>query len=83
MKGWCHWERDCLSFLQLIIDTQRADGMFLPSLNERKAIFMRRKIYDKLLDWKNTSKGRTALMIDGARCVGTTSRLLKSKAAQT
>ena len=28
MKGWCHWERDCLSFLQLIIDTQRADGMF-------------------------------------------------------
>ena len=71
MKGWCHWERDCLSFLQLIIDT------------ERKAIFMRRKIYDKLLDWKNTSKGRTALMIDGARCVGTTSRLLKSKAAQT
>lgn len=28
MKGWCHWERDCLSFLQLIIDTQRTDGMF-------------------------------------------------------
>ena len=28
MKGWCHWERDCLSFLQLIIDTQREDGMF-------------------------------------------------------
>ena len=57
--------------------------VYLPSLNERKAIFMRRKIYDKLVDWKNTSKGRTALMIDGARRVGTTSRLLKSKAAQT
>lgn len=31
---------------------------------------MRRKIYDKLLDWKNTSKGDTALLIDGARRVG-------------
>ena len=28
MKGWCHWERDCLSFLQLIIDRQRSDGMY-------------------------------------------------------
>lgn len=27
MKGWCHWERACLSFLRLIIDTQRAAGM--------------------------------------------------------
>lgn len=31
---------------------------------------MRRKIYDTLLDWKNTSKGDTALLIDGARRVG-------------
>ena len=31
---------------------------------------MRRKIYDKLVDWKNKSNGRTALMIDGARRVG-------------
>lgn len=31
---------------------------------------MKRKIYDKLLDWKNTSKGDTALLIDGARRVG-------------
>ena len=28
MKGWKHWEYDPLSFLQLIIDTQRADGQF-------------------------------------------------------
>ena len=28
MKGWCHWEYDPLSFLQFIIDTQRADGQF-------------------------------------------------------
>ena len=31
---------------------------------------MRRKIYDKMLDWKNTSNGDTALLIDGARRVG-------------
>lgn len=28
MKGWCHWERDCRSFIDLILDNQRADGMF-------------------------------------------------------
>ena len=31
---------------------------------------MKRKIYEKLLDWKHTEAGRTALLIDGARRVG-------------
>ncbi|MCL1982540.1 MAG: AAA family ATPase [Clostridiales bacterium] len=31
---------------------------------------MKRKIYDKLLDWKRDSSGRSALLIDGARRVG-------------
>lgn len=31
---------------------------------------MRRKIYDKMLDWKNNSNGKTALLIDGVRRVG-------------
>ncbi len=31
---------------------------------------MKRKIYDKLLSWKQESKGKTALLIDGARRVG-------------
>lgn len=31
---------------------------------------MKRKIYDRLLEWKNTSKGSTALLIEGARRVG-------------
>lgn len=31
---------------------------------------MKRKIYEKLLFWKNTSNGETALLIDGARRVG-------------
>lgn len=31
---------------------------------------MKRKIYDKLLKWKQTSNGSTALLIDGARRVG-------------
>ncbi len=31
---------------------------------------LKRKIYNKLLSWKNNSKGSTALLIDGARRVG-------------
>ena len=31
---------------------------------------MRRKIYDKMVQWKKESAGRTALLIDGARRVG-------------
>ncbi len=31
---------------------------------------MKRKIYQKLLDWKNLHKGQNALLIDGARRVG-------------
>ena len=31
---------------------------------------LKRKIYNKLLEWKNNSKGTTALLIDGARRVG-------------
>lgn len=31
---------------------------------------MKRKIYNELLNWKNTESGRTALLIDGARRVG-------------
>ena len=31
---------------------------------------MRRKIYDKLVEWKNNSNGKTALLIDGARRTG-------------
>ena len=31
---------------------------------------MKRKIYDRLLDWKRESNGATALLIDGARRVG-------------
>jgi len=30
----------------------------------------KRKIYEKLLDWKNNSAGKTALLIEGARRVG-------------
>lgn len=34
------------------------------------SVGLRRKIYDKLLDWKKSSQGSTALMINGARRVG-------------
>ncbi len=31
---------------------------------------MKRKILNKLIEWKETSNGKTALLIDGARRVG-------------
>lgn len=31
---------------------------------------LKRKIYSKLVEWKNTSQGETALLINGARRVG-------------
>ena len=31
---------------------------------------MKRKIYDKLLDWKHNSHGETAILLEGARRVG-------------
>ena len=33
-------------------------------------MIFKRKIYDELLQWKNESKGRTALLVEGARRVG-------------
>lgn len=37
----------------------------------------KRKIYDKLLEWKNLSEGSSALLIDGAKQVGKTSIALE------
>ncbi len=31
---------------------------------------LRRKIYDRMLEWKINSNGKTALLIEGARRVG-------------
>ena len=36
----------------------------------RRFPMFKRKIYDKLIEWKNESEGKTALMIEGARRVG-------------
>ena len=33
-------------------------------------MIFRRKLYDKLLEWKNEQKGRTAILVEGARRVG-------------
>ena len=39
-------------------------------MTKRSTIVFKRKIYDKLLEWKNESNGDTALLIEGARRVG-------------
>ena len=31
---------------------------------------MRRKVYDKLLNWKNLSQGSSAMLVEGARRIG-------------
>ena len=33
-------------------------------------MFFKRKIYDKLLEWKQESNGRTAILVEGARRIG-------------
>ena len=42
---------------------------YIPWPDEDIMIF-KRKIYDKLIEWKNRSHGETALLIEGARRVG-------------
>ena len=34
------------------------------------AVLFKRKIYQKLIDWKNNAAGEKALMIEGARRIG-------------
>ena len=31
---------------------------------------LKRKVYDKLLEWKNQSNGKTSLLVEGARRIG-------------
>ena len=33
-------------------------------------MIFKRKIYDKLLKWKNESKGEAAILVEGARRIG-------------
>ena len=33
-------------------------------------MIIKRKVYDKLLNWKNTYKGKKAVLIEGARRIG-------------
>ena len=33
-------------------------------------MIFKRKIYDKLLEWKNKSNGKKAILIEGARRIG-------------
>jgi len=33
-------------------------------------MIFKRKIYEKLLEWKNSSQGESALLIEGARRIG-------------
>ena len=39
-------------------------------MRKTRRYMFRRKIYDKLLEWKSESNGKTALLIEGARRIG-------------
>lgn len=41
----------------------------IKNAKRRKPMF-KRKIYDKMLQWKNESGGNTALLVEGARRIG-------------
>lgn len=42
-----------------------------------------RKIYNKLLEWKAVSHGKTALLVEGARRVGKSTRVLAHGKVET
>jgi predicted AAA+ superfamily ATPase len=44
--------------------------VFVHNTIKRWLALLKRKIYDKLIDWKKNGAGKTALLIDGARRVG-------------
>lgn len=37
---------------------------------ESETMEIKRKIYDKILEWKHSSNGKSALLIEGARRIG-------------
>ena len=41
-------------------------------MEKKMPTVFRRKCYERLLEWKRESKGRTAVLIEGARRVGKT-----------
>lgn len=55
--------------------------MFNELIFRKMAPVFRRKLYDRLLEWKNQSHGTTAMLIEGARRVGK-STLVREFAAQ-
>ena len=40
------------------------------ALHDRSGMSLGRKVYDKLLQWKEESNGTSALLVEGAHCVG-------------
>lgn len=44
--------------------------IFLEKMRKEAGIMFKRKIYNKMLEWKRDSDGRTALLIEGARRIG-------------
>lgn len=45
-------------------------GVRAAMTEEKDPVVLKRKLYDRLLEWKNKSRGTSALMINGARRVG-------------
>lgn len=63
----------CIEFAYGCADQNKAQkGQICKWQPERQVLCMRlrRKIYDSLLNWKNTAAGSSALLIEGARRVG-------------
>lgn len=44
--------------------------MLIYEIEEVSNMVFKRKIYDKMLEWKQLSNGQTALLVEGARRIG-------------
>ena len=62
--------RDFIHHLHLTI---RDETLYNDGEKKGKKMFFRRKLYDRLVEWKKCDAGRSALLIEGARRVGKTS----------
>ena len=54
MKGWCHWERDCLSFLQLIIDTHEAAHLYWRMTGDDRWMASVLPKLEKAINWQTS-----------------------------
>ena len=60
---------DCVHQCRLL-NTKIAKRCIFTLVKNREKVYMRRKIYDRMLQWKQEKNGTTALLIEDVRRIG-------------